>query len=56
MCDAIDAHEELQSDDEAKEHLKKYFNYTAHYIVAAMEYMRPDQLSGGTKIDEGRIW
>ncbi len=56
MIDAIDDHEELKHDEEAKEHLKKYFTYTAHYIVAAMEYMRPDQLSGGTKIDEGRIW
>lgn len=23
--------------------------YTAHYIVAAREYMRPDQLSGGSQ-------
>ena len=36
--------------------LQKYFTYQAHYIVVASEYMRPDQLSGGTKIDEGRIW
>ncbi len=56
MHDAIDAHDKLKNDDEAKDHLKKYFNYTAHYIVAAMEYMRPDQLSGGTKIDVGRVW
>jgi len=56
MNDAIDEHENLKDDDEAREHLKKYFTYTAHYIVAAMEYMRPDQLSGGTKIDSDRVW
>jgi len=42
---AIDDHDSLKDDVEAKEHLKKYFNYTAHYIVAAMEYMRSDQVS-----------
>lgn len=26
-----------------------YMKYTAHYIVAAIEYMRPDQLSGGSQ-------
>mmetsp|Transcript_26257 Transcript_26257/g.30501 ORF Transcript_26257/g.30501 Transcript_26257/m.30501 type:complete len:175 (-) Transcript_26257:403-927(-) len=41
---AIDEHDALKEDHEAKEHLKKYFSYTAHYIVAAMEYMRPDQV------------
>jgi truncated hemoglobin YjbI len=44
MVSAIDEHENLHNDSEAKEHLKKYFTYTAHYIVAAMEYMRPDQV------------
>ena len=44
MHDAIDEHEHLQNDIEAKDLLKKYFTYTAHYIVAAMEYMRPDQV------------
>lgn len=53
---AIDAHEALKVDDEAKALLKKYFSYTAHYIVAAMAYMRDDQLSGGTNIDAGRVW
>jgi len=45
MVAAIEAHDALKDDAEAKEHLKKYFTYTAHYIVAAMEYMRPDQVS-----------
>lgn len=53
---AIDDHEALRQDSQAKKLLKNYFSYTAHYIVAASEYMRPDQLSGGTKIDEGRVW
>lgn len=53
---AIDEHPLLKDDEEAKEHMKKYFAYTAHYIVAAMEFMRKDQLSGGTQIDAGRIW
>ena len=41
---AIDEHDGLQNDSEAREHLKKYFGHTAHYIVAAMQYMRPDQV------------
>eukprot|EP00547_Thalassionema_nitzschioides_P017880 CAMPEP_0194241830 /NCGR_PEP_ID=MMETSP0158-20130606/7569_1 /TAXON_ID=33649 /ORGANISM="Thalassionema nitzschioides, Strain L26-B" /LENGTH=176 /DNA_ID=CAMNT_0038976803 /DNA_START=67 /DNA_END=594 /DNA_ORIENTATION=- len=53
---AIDEHSLLKDDEEAKEHMKKYFAYTAHYIVAAMEFMRKDQLSGGTQIDAGRVW
>jgi hypothetical protein len=36
--------------------LNKYFLYTAHYIVVASDYMRPDQLSGGTVVDTGRVW
>ena len=44
MNAAIDEHDELQNDVEAKERLKDYFAHTAHYIVAAMEYMRPDQV------------
>lgn len=56
MDKAIDDHHALKEDEEAKQLLKKYFAYTAHYIVAASEYMRPDQLSGGTKIDAGRVW
>lgn len=31
-------------DEEARAALYKYFRYTAHYIVAASEYMRPDQV------------
>lgn len=64
---AIEEHSKLRhnSDDdeetkqrikESKDAMKAYFRYTAHYIVAASEYMRDDQLSGGTQIDEGRIW
>jgi len=53
---AIDEHESLRENIETREQMKKYFAYTAHYIVAAMEYMRPDQLSGGTKIDKDRVW
>jgi len=41
---------------ETKEVMRAYFKYTAHYIVVASEYMRDDQLSGGTQIDEGRVW
>ena len=42
--------------DETKDAMMCYFRYTAHYIVVASEYMRDDQLSGGTRIDEGRVW
>ena len=50
--------EEKKNDknEEAREYLKMYFRYTAYYIVAASEYMRDDQLSGGTQLDSGRIW
>jgi truncated hemoglobin YjbI len=77
---AMEDHSHLKDDQEAKDALHLYFQYTAHYIVAASDYMRPDQvsvfirvckseptiphslffpdmkLSGGTKMDEGRIW
>jgi len=56
MTEALKEHETLSTDDEARASLLKYFTYTAHYIVAASVYMRPDQLSGGTQIDPGRIW
>jgi hemoglobin len=56
MLDALNCHSVLQQDEEARSALQKYFSYTAHYIVAASQFMRPDQLSGGTKIDEGRVW
>lgn len=56
MNGAIDEHEELKQDEEAKEYLKKYFRYTAFYIVAASVYMKNDQLSGGVQIDSGRVW
>lgn len=48
--------EKSQQQEETKKALHLYFQYTAHYIVAASEYMRPDQLSGGTQIDAGRVW
>jgi truncated hemoglobin YjbI len=54
MTAAIDAHDKL--DAESKTKLTNYFRYTAHYLVAAMTYMRPDQLSGGTQVDYGRVW
>ncbi|KAL7524678.1 hypothetical protein ACHAXR_000672 [Thalassiosira sp. AJA248-18] len=53
---AVDEHEALLEDEEAREYLKMYFRFTAFYIVAASEYMRDDQLSGGTQLDSGRIW
>jgi len=56
MRHAIQEHDALKHDEEAKHLLDKYFTYTAHYIVVASEYMRPDQLSGGTTVDSGRIW
>lgn len=56
MNAAIDEHEGMKDDVDGMQHLKNYFTYTAHYIVAAKEYMRPDQLSGGTKMDAGRVW
>jgi len=56
MEKALEDHEVLSTDDEARIKLFKYFTYTAHYIVAASIYMKPDQLSGGTCVDAGRIW
>lgn len=56
--DNVEQGEEKKNDnnEEAREYLKMYFRYTAYYIVAASEYMRDDQLSGGTQLDSGRIW
>lgn len=58
MEGAIDEHDALagEENDIARDYLKMYFRYTAFYIVAASEYMRDDQLSGGTQLDSGRIW
>lgn len=56
MKGAIDEHDELKKDEEAKEYLYKYFRFMAFYIVVASEYMKDDQLSGGTQIDSGRVW
>mmetsp|Transcript_16151 Transcript_16151/g.28211 ORF Transcript_16151/g.28211 Transcript_16151/m.28211 type:complete len:177 (+) Transcript_16151:36-566(+) len=56
MKEALKTHSKLSKDEEARIALERYFSYTAHYIVAASQFMRPDQLSGGTKTDEGRVW
>ena len=56
MEDAIEEHDNLKEDEEARECLKKYFRFQAFYIVVASEYMRDDQLSGGTQLDGGRVW
>jgi truncated hemoglobin YjbI len=45
MKSAMGDHSILRYDEQAREVLTKYFQYTAHYIVVAMEYMRPDQVS-----------
>jgi truncated hemoglobin YjbI len=60
----LQTHEDKNNEDtsndekvkETKKALQKYFTFQAHYIVVASEYMRPDQLSGGNQIDEGRVW
>jgi len=56
----VDENEDATTNDamisETKEAMRAYFRYTAHYIVVSSEYMRDDQLSGGTRIDEGRVW
>jgi truncated hemoglobin YjbI len=44
MEGAIGEHPALMKDDEAQKALAKYFRYTAHYIVVASQYMRPDQV------------
>eukprot|EP00581_Thalassiosira_minuscula_P008846 CAMPEP_0183706286 /NCGR_PEP_ID=MMETSP0737-20130205/3167_1 /TAXON_ID=385413 /ORGANISM="Thalassiosira miniscula, Strain CCMP1093" /LENGTH=180 /DNA_ID=CAMNT_0025933665 /DNA_START=37 /DNA_END=579 /DNA_ORIENTATION=+ len=58
MTHAIDEHPNLVGEEhnEARDYLKMYFRFTAFYIVVASEYMRDDQLSGGTQLDSGRIW
>mmetsp|Transcript_22088 Transcript_22088/g.28579 ORF Transcript_22088/g.28579 Transcript_22088/m.28579 type:complete len:183 (+) Transcript_22088:123-671(+) len=56
MVHAAQQHSKLRNDPEAQDALIKYFTYTAHYIVVAKQYMRSDQLSGGTQIDAGRAW
>jgi truncated hemoglobin YjbI len=45
MKDALHEHTSLSQDTHVREILERYFAYTAHYIVAAMEYLRPDQVS-----------
>jgi truncated hemoglobin YjbI len=44
MRDAMKEHEVLNKDEEALDALEKYFRFTAHYIVVASEFMRPDQV------------
>jgi truncated hemoglobin YjbI len=45
MKNAMKNHSILNLDDEASKALYMFFQYTAHYIVVSMEYMRPDQVS-----------
>ena len=45
MKTAMEKHTHLRDDPEARDALYLYFQYTAHYIVAASDYMRPDQVS-----------
>ena len=58
MEGAIRDHESLGGEENAvaRAYLVDYVRYTAYYIVVASEYMRDDQLSGGTQVDGGRIW
>eukprot|EP00536_Pseudo-nitzschia_multiseries_P006347 jgi/Psemu1/192836/e_gw1.133.98.1 len=56
MEDAINHHSKLKFSSQSGKGDSTYFRYTAHYIVVASEYMRDDQLSGGTQTDEGRVW
>ena len=44
MLQSIHEHPRMVEDVEAKRKLENYFRYTAHYIVIASEYMRPDQV------------
>lgn len=44
MKEAVNSHDALKDDVKARDLLVKYFQYTAHYIVAASEYMRSDQV------------
>ena len=55
MKEALKEHTKLSKDEEARQAMEKYFQYTAHYIVAAKQFMSP-QLSGGTQMDQGRMW
>jgi truncated hemoglobin YjbI len=50
MKDAMEEHDNLKGDIEAKEALFLYFQYTAHYIVAASDYMRPDQVRRNIRV------
>jgi truncated hemoglobin YjbI len=47
------------NDKEVKHALQNYFQYTAHYIVVASEYMRPDQVrpnaSYGSRLITARV-
>jgi truncated hemoglobin YjbI len=55
MKAALKEHSKLSKDEEGRLAMEKYFQYMAHYIVAAMQFMAP-QLSGGTQMDQGRMW
>ena len=58
MKSAMDEHDGLKDDPEARTALFKYFLYMAHYIVVASEYMRPDQVCAmflGETLDAGSL-
>jgi truncated hemoglobin YjbI len=52
MMDAVREDDKLTQDALVVEALDQYFRYTAHYIVVASEYMRPDQVSSKISIRE----
>jgi hemoglobin len=49
MMGAVREDDTLAQDALVVEALDKYFRYTAHYIVVASEYMRPDQVRARTR-------
>ena len=53
---AMEEHPVLTKDDEARKALSKYFRYTAHYIVVASQFMRPDQVRPNLPEQMSRIW
>ncbi|GKY98245.1 hypothetical protein MPSEU_000782200 [Mayamaea pseudoterrestris] len=53
---ALRQHPLIRRDDEVLAALSLYFRYTAYYIVVTKEYMRSDQLSGGSCVDTHSNW
>jgi truncated hemoglobin YjbI len=56
MDKALKNHALIRKDDEVLGVLSAYFRYTAYYIVLTKQYMRSDQLSGGTCMDTHSNW